>query len=109
MHALQFNPSNTTAHYRLGLIAWGESDYELAASHLREAHDLRPGHRGVRKLLGQVLVWTGDLDEAYGHLRSIPESIDDMEHYERQWMNLGRDDLAANANAMASRLRDGEP
>jgi len=107
--SIAYFSANYSAHYRLGLVAWGEYDFLSAEKHLQAAMDLRPGHRGIQKILGQVLVWTGDLDEAYGHLRLIPESAADMEQYEQRWNDLGRDDLATNARTMANRLKDGEP
>lgn len=102
--ALQRDPNNTTAQYRLGLIAMTKRDYETAVSHLEMAHHLDPKHRGITKNLGYSYVWLGDLDKAATLLADIAETHEEMDAYSWWWQQQGRTDLSDWAMQMAQRF-----
>jgi O-antigen ligase len=93
-----------TAHYRLGLIAMLRRDYLVAAKHLEAAHLQNSRHIGVTKSLGYCHVWIGRLERALSLLKRIPEARQEMDAYVHFWRTLGREDLALNAERMASIL-----
>jgi tetratricopeptide (TPR) repeat protein len=102
--ALQYDPQNQTASYRLGLISMLRRDYESAAAKLQTAHQQAPDHRGIIKNLGYAYVWLGELDKAQALLNRIPEAQDEMSVYIWWWATQGRPDLSENAAMMVSRL-----
>lgn len=102
--ALRFAPNNITANYRLGLIAAKQGNETEAVILWSQANQAAPSHRGVRKVLGYAYVWQGRLDEAARLLNDIPEARNEMDTYSWWWGTQGRDDLAAQAAAMAERL-----
>ncbi len=102
--ALDRDPANLTAHYRLGLIAMLRRDYAAAAGHLEAAHAIDPGHRGVVKNLGYALVWLGETERAAGLLVMVPEAAPEMDAYQFWWSEQGRPDLAERAAAMVLKL-----
>jgi len=102
--ALQYDPQNQTANYRLGLISMLRGNYEFAAANLETAHQGAPNHRGITKNLGFAYVWLGELDKAQALLGRIPEAQDEMEIYIWWWETQGRPDLSENASMMVSRL-----
>jgi len=103
--SLQLDPSNRTAHHRLGLISMQRRDFIVAVSHLEGAFELDPGHRGIRKSLGYSYVWSGHLERATDLLCDIPEVRDEMKVYEWWWGTQGREDLAVYASQMVERLQ----
>lgn len=102
--AIQFEPDNRTAQYRLGLAAMLRREYETAVTHLETAHTLAPEHRGIVKTLGYSYVWAGDLEKAAVLLENIPEAHREMTVYARWWEQRGRPDLADRAAEMAAVL-----
>ncbi len=98
--AVQINPNNRTAHYRLGLAAMLRREYETAVTHLEAAYALDSDHRGIVKSLGYSYVWVGDLEKAAVLLENIPEARREMTVYSRWWGRQGRPDLAARAAEM---------
>ncbi len=102
--ALQYDPQNQTANYRLGLISMLRRDFKSAAAHLETAHEEAPNHRGIIKNLGYAYVWLGELDKAQTLLGRIPEARDEMSVYIWWWETQGRPDLSENASMMVSRL-----
>jgi tetratricopeptide (TPR) repeat protein len=102
--ALQYDPQNQTASYRLGLITMLRRDYESAAANLETAHREAPNHRGIIKNLGYAYVWLGELDKAHALLGRIPEAQDEMRVYIWWWEQQGRPDLSENASMMVSLL-----
>ncbi len=103
--ALQWDPSNRTAHHRLGLIAMLRRDFTTAVSHLERAFESDPGHRGIHKSLGYSYVWSGDLERAADLLHDIPEAREEMQVYVWWWGTQGREDLSAYAEQMVERLQ----
>ncbi|MGD8753435.1 MAG: O-antigen ligase family protein [Anaerolineales bacterium] len=106
--ALQLNPDNRTAHHRLGLIAMLRRDFSNSVTQLDRAHELDPGHRGVRKALGYSYTWAGQPEEAIAMLAKIPEAKQEMSIYIRWWGKQGRPDLSAHAKAANLLLEEGE-
>ena len=102
--ALQYEPNNQTANYRLGLIAMLRQDFKTAAVNLETAYQQVPNHRGIVKNLGYCYVWLGDMDRAQTLLDRIPEAQHEMEIYIWWWGTQGRPDLSEKASKMASRL-----
>jgi O-antigen ligase len=99
--ALQLNPNNRTAHYRLGLIAMLRRDFPVALAHLEKAHHLDPAHRGIRKSLGYTYVWAGQLDLAKQVLAQISEAQQELDVYIWWWRAQSRPDLSAQAKEAA--------
>ncbi len=102
--ALQLTPDNFTANYRLGLIATKQGNETEAISRWETVYQADPTHRGMRKVLGYAYAWQGELDQATALLSDIPEARSEMGTYSWWWGTQGRDDLAAQAAAMAKRL-----
>ena len=102
--ALQYDPQNQTANYRLGLISMLRQDFKTAAANLETAYQEVPHHRGISKSLGYCYVWLGDMDKAQKMLERIPEAQHEMEVYIWWWGTQGRPDLSERASLMISRL-----
>ncbi len=102
--ALQYDPQNQTANYRLGLISMLRQDFKTAAANLETAHQEAPNHRGIIKSLGYCYVWLGDMDKAQTLLDQITETQHEMKVYIWWWETHSRPDLSENASIMASRL-----
>lgn len=71
-NALQANPTNTTAHRRLGQIALSTGDYGLARQHLEMAYATSPEQRVTRQLLGEAYAAQGDITGAARLWESVP-------------------------------------
>lgn len=71
-NALQSNPTNTTAHRRLGQIALSTGDYSLARQHLEMAYATSPEQRVTRQLLGEAYAAQGDISGAARLWESVP-------------------------------------
>jgi tetratricopeptide (TPR) repeat protein len=106
--SLRLKPDNRTAHHRLGLIAMLRHDFSSAVTHLDRAHELDPGHRGVRKALGYSFVWAGRPEEATAVLAEIPEAKQEMGVYVWWWGTQDRPDLSAHAKTANLLLEEGE-
>ena len=102
--ALQYEPYNQTANYRLGLISMLRQDFRTAAAYLEIAYRKAPHHRGIIKSLGYCYVWLGDMDKAQKLLDRIPEAQHEMEVYIWWWGTQGRPDLSENASIIVSLL-----
>ena len=83
--ALQYDPLNQTANYRLGLISMLRQDFKSAATNLETAYHEAPGHRGIFKNLGYAYAWLGEFDKAQVLLAEIPESQKEMSIYIGWW------------------------
>jgi len=104
--ALQANPHNPTANYRLGLISMLRQDFVSAAKELEIAYKQLPGDRGVIKNLGYCYVWLGDMDHADTLLVKIPEAREELNVYVSWWKLKGRADLSERASLMIFRSKD---
>lgn len=103
--ALQFDPQNRTANYRLGLILMLQRDFESALVYLERAYAADRDHRGIVKVLGYSHAWAGNLDEATQLLARIPEAEHEMRVYVDWWGDQGRADLADRAAQMVAHLK----
>lgn len=103
--ALEQNPNNPTALYRLGIFAYDGKDFGNALGYLVSAYEQNPGHRGIKKLLGYTYTWRGDWVEAQSLLKQIPEAEEELNTYTWWWGTQNRPDLAELASQMAARLQ----
>ena len=95
--ALEFDPLNRTANYRLGLISVLRRDFSSAVHYLDAAHQQAPHHRGIIKSLGFGYAWLGDMDNAVSLLKEIPETEKELDAYYSWWKEQDRDDLSMRA------------
>jgi tetratricopeptide (TPR) repeat protein len=102
--ALNFDPRNQTANYRLGLLAYRDVDYQISRPYLEKAYLADPGNRGIIKKLGYNYVWLGNVDEAEKYLREIPEAGTELENFSWWWGTQNRNDLSDYANQMVKKL-----
>ncbi|MEO8357698.1 MAG: O-antigen ligase family protein [Chloroflexota bacterium] len=102
--ALQYDPNNQTANYRLGMISMLRQDFRTASINLETAHKEAPNHRGIIKSLGYCYSWLGELDKAELLLERVSEAQNELDIYVWWWGAQGRHDLSVNAFQMASRL-----
>jgi hypothetical protein len=102
--ALQYDPSNETANYRLGLISMLRQDFGSAVTNLENSYQELPRHRGIVKNLGYCYVWLGELEKGASLLESVAETEAEMNVYSWWWGVQGRQDLAIHAFDFASRL-----
>jgi len=103
--ALHFDGRNSTANFRLGLIAMHRRDFSRAVSYLEEALRSDQNHRGILKALGFSYVWSGKLREALPLLSRIPEAKDELGVYPWWWRSQGQEILAARAETMKDQLQ----
>jgi energy-converting hydrogenase Eha subunit A len=105
--AVQLDPLNLAANYRLGLIALQRKDFQQAVGYLEAALQRGADHRGVIKNLGYAYVWAGQYDLALPLLAQIPEAKQELQTYIWWWAAQDRNDLAQNAEQMKTRLAGG--
>lgn len=107
--ALEHDPFQRTANYRLGLVALLERDFWKATTHLESAYYqsnfFGVEHRGLRKTLGYSYVWATEFYKAVYLLVYVPEAYAEMDSYARWWHAQGRDDLAASARRVLRILK----
>jgi hypothetical protein len=103
--ALDQNPHNITALYRLGIYAYYGNDFEKAKVYLLSAHTQNLDHRGIQKLLGYTYTWTGNGLKAKELLINIPEAGEEMDAYTWWWGTQNQANLANLASRMADQLR----
>lgn len=103
-HSLQYG-SETSAYYRLGLIAMERRDFTTACNQLEEARRGNPNHRGVIKALGYAYAWTGQLELAAELLAQIPEAKKELNAYTNWWKEENRSDLSIFASKLAEMLK----
>lgn len=102
--AIQYNPDNRTANYRLGMISMARQDFESASMYLEMAYQESPSHRGIIKNLGYCYVWLGKMDKAKALFEKIPEAQEELHVYVWWWGTQGRSDLSEKASMMVFRL-----
>ena len=102
--AVRLDPTNRTAHQRLGILALNRGDFTQAVDELEAAWGLDADHRGVRKTLGYALVWSGNLGQALPLLREIPEAQTEMGFFAWWWRTQGRQALADRSAQMEDLL-----
>ena len=84
------NPNNDNAHYLLGTIRLGRSEYDLAEKHLRMALKLRDTSRPAERVealnsMGVLLILTRQLDEAVVMLEEAAAEVLNRE----PWLAMG--------------------
>ena len=95
--ALELDPNNSTAYFRLGLIEIEKRNFAGAKNHLEVAFNLRPDHIGIRKNYGYAILWSGDIDQGI-HLLSGLEGIDqEIDAYIWWWDSQGETELSSIA------------
>ena len=102
--AKRLDDGNSTANYRLGMLAVGRQDFPEGCRYLKRAFVTSPNHRGIIKNLGFCYVWLGNLDSATAYLRGVPEASYELEVYSWWWGTQNRNDLSDYANQMVLRL-----
>ena len=105
--AIDLDPTNKTAHYRLGIIAMTGQEFPAAVSHLEMAYAQDQDHRGIRKTLGYSYTWSGQFDRALDLLVTVPEAKNEMDVYVWWWGTQDRPDLAESASHMRALLDHG--
>lgn len=103
--ALEQNPKNPTALYRLGILAYQGNDFAKASNFLQSAYRQNRDHRGIQKLLGYTYTWTGEILKAKALLIHISEAGYEMTVYSWWWGTQNRADLAGLASQMADQLQ----
>ena len=103
--AASHDPNQRTAWHRLGLIAAQARDFYAAQEDLERAFQIDSGHRGIRKSLGYVYAWNGDLTRAALLLDGIGEAQYEMEEYTLWWQNNQQPELADRASNLAQMLK----
>jgi lipopolysaccharide biosynthesis regulator YciM len=107
--ALQYDPTNPNANYRLGMISMLRQDFESAVSYLETAHVQMPNHRGMTKTLGYAYAWSGDMERAQVFLAQIPEVEQELDVYTWWWGTQGRSDLAESASLALNYIKTAVP
>lgn len=102
--ALQLNPAQKTANYRMGRIAMVRRDFTEAADYLSRAQQVDPTHPGITKFLGLSYTWNGQFEQAIPLLSQIPGARQELGAYAWWWQTQGREDLSAYAAQMEKQL-----
>lgn len=103
-YALELDPNNRAATYRLGLIAMLEGNFAEATPYLEAALTGRAIPRGLAKTLGYSHTWLGNYERASELLVNVPEARYEMQVYSWWWGTQNRPDLAERAAEMEQRL-----
>ena len=103
--ALQLDPTNRTAHHRLGMIGMLRRDFVTAVAHLEAAYQTDNSHPGIRKSLAYSYIWNDQLNKAQTLLTDIPEAQNELKVYVWWWGTQGRDDLVARAEQTLQLLK----
>jgi len=104
-NAVALQTNQRTAWHRLGLISAQSRNFDRAQQELTEAYKIDPNHRGIRKSLGYVYAWNGDLDQAAMMLGGITEARDELDVYTWWWQENGQPTLAGYAGDLARLLK----
>jgi len=104
IRALELDPGNATAHYRLGLVNLLRRDFPAAQAHLQQSLASDPRQRGARKYLALVYVWNGEYEQAQALMRSVPGIRQELEAYATWWREQGHPELAQRAEEMLADL-----
>lgn len=107
--ALQLEPQNRAAQFRLGLIALGRRDFNSAINYFEPGYLAGSRRRGLEKALGYSYAWSGQLELGAALLMNIPEAREELGTYSWWWGTQGRQDLAQRALQMADLLAVNSP
>jgi tetratricopeptide (TPR) repeat protein len=108
LDARDYQPMNSTANYRLGLLEVHRGDFQTASNYLEASFTSKPNHRGIIKSLGYCYTWLGEYNKAADLLVQIPEAKEEMQNYIWWWQTQNRSDLAEHASIMAEFLSSEE-
>ena len=102
--AVNLDQSQRTAWHRSGLISAQGRDFDKAQTELERAYLIDPEHRGIKKSLGYVYAWNGEITRAAHLLEGISEAPDEMEVYAWWWRENNEPGLADQAGDLARLL-----
>jgi tetratricopeptide (TPR) repeat protein len=102
--ALDLNPNQPMAQWRLGLMALNSDEFDTAIGHLELAYSVVPGHRGVQKALGYAYLWDGQIERAAELLRPLREVTEELDYWGWWRETQGQDRLAEYALKLRERL-----
>jgi O-antigen ligase len=77
-HAIDIDPGNATAQWRLGQIDLAQGQYAEACRHLAAAYGAAPEQRAIRQLLGECDALDGRVDLAVELWRTIDTSEEQL-------------------------------
>jgi hypothetical protein len=77
----------------------------MAEGELERAYLTDPEHRGIKKSLGYVYAWNGEITRAAHFLEGIGEAPDEMEVYAWWWRENNEPGLADQAGDLARLLK----
>ncbi len=103
--AIILDQSQRTAWHRSGLISAQGRDFEIAQVELERANLIDPEHRGIKKSLGYIYAWNGEITRAAHLLEGIGEARDEMEVYAWWWRENNEPGLADQAGDLARLLK----
>ena len=93
--ALRLNPTNITAHRRLGQIKISMGQYEAAQQHLEIAYELAPNQRATRQMLGEIYAINGNVEAALKLWKTIDTTPGQLEVRRRWYAQIGEKQKAA--------------
>jgi hypothetical protein len=105
--ALNIDPGNATAQWRLGQIDLAQRRYAEACQHLASAYGAEPERRAIRQLLGECDALAGRVNQAVELWRTIDTNEDQL--VLRQWWYetyLGDAESASKLNLAIAALHE---
>jgi lipopolysaccharide biosynthesis regulator YciM len=97
LRAIELDPNNPTAQYRLGSLALVGNDFGEAVRRLALAHEQAPDHQGVEKSLGFAYLWAGEEQKGIQLLSHFPEAQTELRFYAELWRRQGESELSRRA------------
>jgi O-antigen ligase len=106
--ALKIDPTQPTAHRRLGAILLARGEFDRARDHLTAAYALAPYDRATRQLLGEVLALEGDITGAVQTWRGLDVSQGQFMVREWWYQAFGRPEQVEKLNNAVQAFRQAE-
>jgi hypothetical protein len=103
--ALFLEQDQRTAWHRSGLIAAQGRAFDKAQYELENAHQIDQDHRGIKKALGYVYAWNGEITRAAEMLAGIDEAAEELEAYTWWWRDNQEPGYAGQAEDLARLLK----
>lgn len=103
--AISLDQSQRTAWHRSGLIAAQGRAFDKAQYELENAHQIDQDHRGIKKALGYVYAWNGEISRAAEMLQGIDEAAEEVEAYIWWWQDNQEPGYAGLAEDLARLLK----
>ena len=97
LHAIELDPDNPSAQYRLGSLALAGKDFGEAVRRLARAHEQAPDHQGVEKSLGFAYLWAGEEQKGIPLLSHSQDAQTELRFYAELWRRQGESELARRA------------